>query len=257
MCRIRCKKCGNRFSKGVKMGERQHAKKIFLRNNPTTLLVRKWHCCNLPNTIRKSINQSDKHVWGEGKWQKTKCPPPPPTKIQIFINKVLVIFMTIDFKTTACLEGEGQTEMTVTQAEQPWSGRLLFPAAALPLLWWLLLLLLLRVVVLLWVCRPFLTGISSYSLSLSTPLSVRSAKGKNGPFSNKNYVSNKLYQWRRFFSGNSLGEWDFFDNNNGAYFRPLFPRWWGKGWRMPVYCTNDAQATRLNSFFCPWRIISF
>ena len=162
--------------------------------------------------------------------------------------------MTIDFKTTACLEGEGQTEMTVTQAEQPWSGRLLFPAAALPLLWCLLLLLL-RVVVLLWVCRPFLTGISSYSLSLSTPLSVRSAKGKNGAFSYKNYVSNKLYQWRRFFSGNSLGEWDFFDNNNGAYFRPLFPRWWGKGWRMPVYCTNDAQATRLNSFFCLWRII--
>ncbi len=70
--------------------------------------------------------------------------------------------------TTFCLEGEGQTEMTVTQAEQPWSALLLLSVVV-----WggrtrdlLLLMLLLR-----WWC-----GISSYSLSLSTPLSVKSAK---------------------------------------------------------------------------------
>jgi hypothetical protein len=57
--------------------------------------------------------------------------------------------------------------MTVTQAEQPWSALLLLSVVV-----WgrtrdlLLLMLLLR-----WWC-----GISSYSLSLSTPLSVRSAK---------------------------------------------------------------------------------
>jgi hypothetical protein len=58
--------------------------------------------------------------------------------------------------------------MTVTQAEQPWSGRLLLAATTMLLL---LLLLVVRVVVWasLWWC-----GISSYSLSLSTPLSVRS-----------------------------------------------------------------------------------
>jgi hypothetical protein len=73
--------------------------------------------------------------------------------------------------TTFCLEGEGQTEMTVTQAEQPWSALLLLSVVV-----WgrtrdlLLLMLLLR-----WWC-----GISSYSLSLSTPLSVRSAKQQHG-----------------------------------------------------------------------------
>ena len=183
--------------------------KIFLAKQPSNPVSQEMALLQ-PSKYHQEIYQSIRQTcMGGREVAKNEVPPPPPPKIQIFINKVLVIFMTIDFKTTACLEGEGQTEMTVTQAEQPWSGRLLFPAAALPLLWWLLLLLLLRVVVLLWVCRPFLTGISSYSLSLSTPLSVRSAKGKNGAFSYKNYVSNKLYQWRRFFSGNSLGVWDF------------------------------------------------